>query len=308
MRKSFDYAFQSCNFAWVDWDDYRYLLAVVRAGSLSGAARLVGVDQSTVGRRVAALEARVGARLFDRTPEGYVLTAAGESVRADVETLQEGFMAVERRLAGGDSRLEGTVRLAITEVFADSFLIPHLRELRSQHPGLSLELLTGNAPIDLARREADLAMRLGMVPQQPNLVVRQIGVVAFALYASPAYLARHGRPRARDGMIGHHVVGYGGALSSVPLATLINERAHRATLALRANSVASVFEAVAAGLGIGALPCILGARGLRRIDPVGGAVPIRTIVHRDLRRNARIRAVLRFATELVQRESLALRG
>ena len=292
----------------MDWDDYRYFLAVANAGSLSGAARLMRVDQSTVGRRLVSLEARVGARLFDHTPEGYVLTAAGESVRADVERLQEGFLAVERRLAGEDARLEGSVRLAITEVFANALLIPHLDELRSQHPGLSLELLTGNTPIDLARREADLAVRLGMPPTQPNMVVRQIGLAGFALYASSEYLARDGRPRPRDGLNGHDVISYGGDLSSVPLARFTDERAQKATVVLRVNSVASGFEAVAAGLGIGALPCILGARGLERIGPVGGATPIRSVVHQDLVRNRRIRAVLGFLSDVIQRESRALSG
>jgi DNA-binding transcriptional LysR family regulator len=292
----------------VEWDDYRYFLAVAKAGSLSGAARLMCVDQSTVGRRLAALEAQVGTRLFDHTPEGYVLTAAGESVRAEVDRLEEGFLAVERRLAGGDARLEGVVRLAITEVFANAFLIPHLLELRSQHPGLSLELLTGNSPIDLARREADLAVRLGMAPKQPNLVVRQIGVAAFGLYALPDYLARHGRPRLHDGLNGHQVVGYGGDLSSVPLARFVDERAQKATIVLRANGVASVFEAVSVGLGIGALPCILGARGLKRIGPVGGIIPILSVVHQDLLRNGRIRAVLRFLSEVIKRESRPLSG
>jgi DNA-binding transcriptional LysR family regulator len=308
MRNPFEYAHRSCKFALVDWGDYRYFLALSKVGSLSGAARLMRVDQSTVGRRLAALEGHVGARLFDRTPDGYVLTAVGESVRADVEQLQEGFLAVERRLAGEDVRLAGTVRLAITEVFANAFLIPHLRELRLLHPGLSLDLVTGNAPIDLARREADLAVRLGPAPTQPNLVVRQIGLAEFALYGATEYLERRGRPRPRDGLSGHDVIGYHGDLSSTPMARFVHARAQRATVVLRVNSVASAFEAVAAGYGISALPCVLGARGLQRVGSVGGATPIRTVVHQDLMRNGRIRAVLGFLADVIRRESRSLRG
>ncbi len=290
------------------WDDFRYFLAVAKAGSLSGAARLMRVDQSTVGRRLVMLEASVGARLFDRTPEGYALTVAGESVRADVEKLQEGFLAVERRLAGDDTRLEGVVRVAITEVFANVFVVSHLPELHRRHPGLSLELLTGHATVDLARREADLAVRLGVAPTQPNLVVRQIGLTAFGLFASPDYLAARGKPRLHDGLHGHDVVCYGGELSAAPLARFTDEHAPKATVVMRANSVASVFEAVAAGLGVGALPCALGARGLKRIGDVGGAMPIRSIVHEDMMRNGRVRAVLSFFADVIELEARALRG
>jgi DNA-binding transcriptional LysR family regulator len=291
----------------VPWDDYRYFLAVARAGSLSAAARLMRVDQSTVGRRLIALEARVGARLFDRTPEGYVLTAAGESVRSDLERLEDGFLAVERRLAGGDARIEGVVRVAISETFANTLVVGHLGDLRSRHPGLSIELLTGNAPVDLARREADLAVRLGQAPRQPNLVLRELGAAGFALYASPAYLARLGRPRLPGGLRGHEIVCYGGELAAVPLARFLNERAQEAEVVLRANSVASVYEAVAAGLGLGVLPCMFAGRGLERIGSgILGTNPIWSVVHEDLVRNARVRAVLRFLSDLIQRKRRAL--
>jgi DNA-binding transcriptional LysR family regulator len=285
-----------------DWNDYRYFLAVARAGSLSAAARRMGVDQSTVGRRIAALEARVGARIFDHTPDGYVLTTAGEQVRNDVET-------VERRLAGGDARVEGIVRVAITEVFANAFIVEHLAVLRRSHPGLSIELVTGIAPVDLARREADLAVRIGKPPRQPNLIVRPLGTAGYALYASQAYLARRGRPQLRGGLGGHEVVCYGGELAAVPLARFMSEHAGEAEVAFRANSVGSVHSAVAAGLGLGVLPCVLGGQGLRRVGPAMlGRTPVWSIVHEDLLRTARVRAVLRFLSDLIQRERRALGG
>jgi DNA-binding transcriptional LysR family regulator len=291
-----------------DWNDYRYFLAVARAGSLSGAARRMKVDQSTVGRRIAALEARVGARVFDHTPEGYVLTAAGERVRADVERLEGGFLDVERQLAGGDARIEGVVRVAMTDAFANAFIVDHLASLRRSHPGLSIELVTGYAPVDLSRREADLAVRLGKPPRQPNLVVRPLGLAGFALYASEAYLARRGRPRSRGSLRGHEVVCYGGELAAVPLARFLGERAREAEVAFRANSVASVYAAVAAGLGLGVLPCVLGRQGLRRVGSVLGRTPIWSVVHEDLVRNARVRTVLLFLSDQMQRERRSLSG
>jgi len=310
MRESLAIACRSCNSAQVsEWSDYRYFLAVARAGSLSAAARRLRVDQSTVGRRLAALEAHVGARLFDRTPEGYALTAEGESVRAEVEQLEHGFLAVERRLAGGDARLAGTVRLATTETFATGFLIPHLGRLRAEHPALALELVLGNQLVDLARREADLALRLGAPPKQPNLIARRIGSGGFALYAAPRYLARHGTPQLRGGLRGHAIVAYGGELANAPLGRWLADHAPDAEVVVRANTVDAVHAAVIAGLGLGVLPCML----QDKLDRVGGgsplgSAPIWTIVHEDLARNARVRAVLGFVSGLVHDHRRNLSG
>ena len=290
-----------------EWSDYRYFLAIARAGSLSAAARSLRVDQSTVGRRLAALEEAVGARLFDRTPEGYVLTAAGDAVRGDVESLETGFLGVERRLAGGDARIEGVVRVATSETFATTFLIAHLGGLRVRHPGLSIDLATGNQPVDLARREADLAVRLGTGPKQPNLVTRQIGEVGFALYGAPSYLARRGQPRLRGGLRGHEIVTYGVELAAIPGARWLMEHAGKADIAFRAVSVGSVCRAVEAGLGLGVLPSFIGARTLQRFGPpVLGTSPVWTVVHEDLQRNARVRAVLLFLADLMAQEKRAL--
>src|SRR5262245_53774094 len=291
-----------------DWNDYRYFLAVVRTGSLSAAARRLRVDQSTVGRRLAALEGQVGARLFDHTPQGYVLTPAGDSVRARVERLEEGFLAVERQLAGGDARLEGVVRLATTEALATTLLVPQLGKLRARHPGLSIELCTSHQPVSLARRQADVAVRLGAPPKEPNLLVRRIGVAGFALYAALSYLARRGRPRLRGGLRDHEIVGYSGDLAAAPIARWMIERAHQAEIVFRTDSIGAAHQAVAAGIGLGVLPCLLGA-GLTRIgSSLAGTAPIWTVVHQDLQRNARVRAVLLFLSELVRQQHRALAG
>ncbi len=291
-----------------EWGDYRFFLALVRAGSLSGAARVLGVDQSTVGRRLAALEGAVGVRLFDRTPDGYVLTAAGESVRADVEALESGFLAVDRRLSGGDARVAGVVRIATTEVFASMYVIPELAALASRHPGLSIELIAGIRPVDLARREADIAVRLGAAPKQPNLVVREIGVARFALYCAASYLARRGQPRLRGGLRGHAIVAYGAEMADVPISRWLQEHAHAADVAFRANTIAAVHEAVTAGLGLGVLPCGVGDRNLRRVgSAIAGASPVLTVVHEDLARTARVRAVHDFLSDVMRRSRMLAR-
>jgi DNA-binding transcriptional LysR family regulator len=293
----------------LDWNDYRYFLAVARAGSLSAAARTLGVDQSTVGRRLTALQAACGARLFDHTPAGYVLTAAGESVRADIARLEDGFLAVERRLAGSDARPEGVVRLATTETLATAFLVERLAPLRAQYPRLSLELLTGNQPVDLARREADLSLRIGASPKQPNLVARSLGTAGFSLFAATSYLARRGRPRLRDGLSGHDLVAYAGHLATAPLGRWLDAHAARADVVLRADSVDVVHKAVAAGLGIGVLPCLFTRPGLERVRAeMIGSMPITTVVHEDQARSARIRAVVEYLAEVIHRDRVLLAG
>lgn len=290
------------------WDDFRYFLTLARTGSLSATARQLGVNQSTVGRRIAALQTASGTRLFDRTPHGYAPTAAADAILTDVSSLEEGFLTVQRRLAGRDAKPEGSVRLATTDTLALAFLVDHLPAFRAQHPGLVLELITSNQPVDLARREADLALRLGALPKQPNLVVRSLGTASFGLFGSPRYLSRRGRPKLRDRLRGHDIVGYRGALETAPLGRWVDEHASQATVVLRADNIEVVWAAVASGLGLGVLPSIYGQRGLERIGSNAGATPVFTIVHEDLARSARVRAVLEFLAELVHRERPAFAG
>jgi DNA-binding transcriptional LysR family regulator len=285
-----------------EWSDFRYFLAVSRGGSLSAAARELHVNQSTVGRRLLALEASFGVRLFDRTPDGYALTAAGETIRSEVERLEDGFLGVERKLSGGDARISGVVRLATSDTIASVFVMPHLAKLKAIYPELSLELSTGSAAVDLARREADLAVRIGPQPKHPNLIACEIGAMYSSLYAAPRYLAdRRGLP-LRPGLKGHAVIGFAGPLVRAEVARWLGAHASEAEVAFRASSVRAIHDAVAEGLGIGLVPCALAERKLTRIR-VGSPMVSRiwTVVHEDLHRSARIRAVLEFVRDVIRR-------
>src|SRR5262245_32981449 len=284
-----------------EWSDFRYFLAVSRAGSLSGAARELHVNQSTVGRRLAALEASFGVRLFDRTPEGYALTAAGENVRAEVEQLEGGFLAIERKLSGGDARVSGVVWLATTELIATVFVTPHLARLKSIYPELSIELATGSPAVDLSRREADLSVRIGPQPKQPNLIVCQIGVLYSSLYAASSYLAARRSTPFRAGLRGHSVVGFTGPLATSEIGRWLDAQAREAEVVFRASTVRAIHDVVVAGLGIGAVPCALAERDLKRIR-LGAPVASRvwTVVHEDLNRSGRVRAVLEFMRDVIR--------
>jgi DNA-binding transcriptional LysR family regulator len=280
----------------LDWQDLRFFLAILRAGSLTAAATRLRVNQSTVSRRLLALEEAAGTRLFERTPDGYRLTAAGERVVPAAERLEAAAFAIERGLTGLESRVEGVVRLTATEGIGTYFVAPALRELRRAHPGLELELVLDQRILSLSRREADLALRLAR-PRQPGLVARRLGEIAFALYASPRYLEERGRPLVSDGLSGHDVLGYDESLAAVPESRWMALRARNAVRALRTNSVSVQLEAAQAGLGLALLPCYLAeGTGLVRALPLSACIrrELWLVVHGDLQHTARMRAVIEF--------------
>ena len=294
----------------LDWDDFRVFLSVARAGTLSAAARLLQVDQSTISRRLAALEETAGARLFDRTPKGYVLTVAGEAVRSRVEELESQALAVERQLLGQDSQPTGQVRLAASDSFAAWFLVPRLAPFHTRYPGIRLELVTGNQPVNLARREADISLRLSK-PKEPNLIARRLGQAAWSVYASSGYLSRYGKPSLRGRLRGQRVVGLDPELRGTVGARWLAKQGSLALVSLTCNSLLSQAAAVVAGIGLGPLPCLFGDRepSLERVVPrTIGHHDLWLVVHPDLKSNARVRAVMDYLTELVVSETALISG
>ena len=294
----------------LDWDDFRVFLSVARAGTLSAAARLLQVDQSTISRRLAALEETAGARLFDRTPKGYVLTVAGEAGRSRVEELESQALAVERQLLGQDSQPTGQVRLAASDSFAAWFLVPRLAPFHTRYPGIRLELVTGNQPVNLARREADISLRLSK-PKEPNLIARRLGQAAWSVYASSSYLSRYGKPSLRGRLRGQRVVGLDPELRGTVGARWLAKQGSLALVSLTCNSLLSQAAAVVAGIGLGPLPCLFGDRepSLERVVPrTIGHHDLWLVVHPDLKSNARVRAVMDYLTELVVSETALISG
>ena len=164
-----------CNDAQVfDWNDARYFLAIARGRSLSAAGRSLQVQQSTVGRRLATLETDLGARLFDRTPDGYLLTQSGEALLSHAERMEDEALSAERALLGREGRIAGLVRLTAPQAFGNGFVVPLLARLREEQPEILVELVADNANLSLTKREADLALRFGR-PRQPLLVIRRLG-------------------------------------------------------------------------------------------------------------------------------------
>ena len=293
----------------LDWDDLRFFLAVARHGNLTAAARELRVAQSTVGRRLASLETGLGVRLLHRTPDGYVLTLAGEGVRGQAERAEAEILGVERTVGGRDAGLEGVVRVTCTETFAAHVLAPCFAALQTRHPGILVELMPSARPLSLSMREADLAVRLAR-PNQHDLVVRRLGRVAFGLYAAPAYLERYGEPDFEAGCPGHRLMTLVGDEDRDAQARWTAELAPRAGLGLQTNSHEALLSAARSG---GGLACLARFRadpevGLRRLaTPVPPPVTdIFLVVHRDSRGTPRIRAALSAVAEAVKTISAML--
>ena len=294
----------------LNWDDVRVFLAVARHGSLRAAGRALGLSQPTIGRRLAGFETTFGGpALFDRLPEGLRLNAAGESLVEAAKELERAALALERRRAAASPELSGTVRVSVGE-WAAGFLARHLcgGSAADLAPGITLELVESPEMANLARRDADLAVRHGhAIPQTGNLFVTKLGDIACAVYQ------RRGTndPVAEHG---HRWIAYPEEQAHLGSARWLDQRmkAEGGTVALRASNLTMRIEAVRAGVGVALLPCYAADPDplLQRVSqPVPElAADYWVIVHRDLRRAACVRAVIDWVQTLFHREGDALAG
>jgi DNA-binding transcriptional LysR family regulator len=288
----------------IDWDDLRCFLALARHGSLSAAARALGVTQPTVGRRLEAFEERLGTKLFGRRPSGYVLTAAGQSIRPLAERMEQDALTVERIASGRDVGLAGEVRVSASEWFASHVLGPIVAQLAARHPAIVVELVTDTRRISLARREADVAFRFARFEQQ-EIVQRQAARVAFGLYASDAYLAKRGVPDFDRGCEGHAVIAMSDDLASLADVPWMRAVAVNARVAVRSSSRDAQASLAAAGAGLVCLPRFVGdaTAGLRLLTPPTPP-PERNVwlgVHRDMRALPRVKSLVTFVVDALKR-------
>jgi len=293
----------------VDWNDLRYLLAVSRAGSLAGAARSLGVRHTTVSRRIEALEAALAASLFTRTPDGMTLTEAGVAVLPLAEEVERTVETMERRVAGDDDRVEGVVRLTTSEALS-GFLVRRLGELQNRYPNLTVDVLSTNASLDLARGEADMALRL--VPTaQADLVSKRLCDAGWSLYAAEGYVARMGRPSDPNTLAGHNIVGFDETMAKTPGAVWLDAHADGGHIVMRCNSIIAAMNAMIAGMGVGMVPCFLAEDEptlTRLTDAVLSTRGVWVVFHPDVAKIKRVRAVIDFVTEIVNRDLPAFRG
>ncbi|AIO74058.1 LysR family transcriptional regulator [Burkholderia multivorans] len=279
----------------MNWDDTRIFLAIHRERSLRSAARIVGLDQATVSRRLATLERALGATLFLRTSRGYVLTKAGEAALHAAERMEQSAIDLVRQTQGADKRLAGDVRVTTTDSLGLEFVMTAMRNLHHEHPEVRVLLNISTQVHNLAKREADIAVRT-VKPDNPDLLTRRLAAWPMGLYASADYLERHGEPVPGTGFERHELVFYLPHLQAPRLLTLVGEPIHAGRIVSGLNSSLMLRAAVRAGLGISELPVPMAERdGLVRIwpDRVSAALyEVWMVTHKDLRHTARVSAMI----------------
>lgn len=267
------------------WDDIRYFLALARSGSLSGASRDLRVEHSTVSRRVGQLEQRLSLRLFDRLARGWCLTREGEGLLERAEAIEREVLSF-RRLAAGADELTGTVTISAPPMLLSHLLLPCLRDLAADHPGLTLGLVGERREADLGRAEADIAVRLGR-PSEPDLVMQPLGEITYGLY---------GRQEAVNQPAADRVyIGFDDTMPSLPQKLWLDDHVAGRHFGLRSNDMGTMLQAALGGFGIALLPDFL-VRGHSQLIKLqeGDGAPVRPlflVMHPDVRRSRRVRLV-----------------
>jgi len=290
----------------MEWSDVRIFLAVLRSGSYGEAARRLGVSHPTVGRRIKVLEDEAGQALFRRTPDGLVLTDAGDGILGAAEAMEQSALSMERRLLGNHERLEGVLRIGCAEWFAGYVLAPVFMKLISRHPAVVPEVIAGYRLSDLARRDVDVAFRL--VPfTEPDIVQRRLMTMQYGLYGSATTVERMTGDPASVGLIFMNE-----AQSHFPDVAWMQEKFPEARRTFSSTSRSVQAQMCLRGAGLAVLPRPLGdaTAGLQRID-TEGSPPSRDIwigYHQDLKRMDRLRALIELADAMLATSQEAIAG
>lgn len=255
------------NIKQLNWDDLRFFLEVVRAGTASAAAKRLDVDYTTVARRIRALEEAMGALLFDKSrSSGFTLTQDGQQLVSHAETMEGAMQAACEQVSGTGSALSGLVRIGCTEAFGTYFVIPEMVAFQDRYPNIAIDVLPVPHFISLSRREADIAITLER-PARGPYVCRKLCDYKLSLYATPAYLAAHAAITQREDLQGHRFINYVDDLAFSAQLLYLDEMVPGATSSLRSTSVIAQYHAALQGRALAILPCFLAA-GDTRLVPV----------------------------------------
>ena len=290
-----------------NWDDLRVFLTLARDGTLTTAARTLGVSHPTVARRVQALEKQIGARLFERLPDRFVPTQAGEELLADTEAMENAALSIHRRSAGLSDTASGTVRLSAEETMT-VFVARHLPRLRERLSRIEFEVSANHLPANLSRREADLLIR-DKVPDLGGIVARKLGRVVYAVYGTPRLVGKRPTPAM---LARQPWVGFDDDHSYMPGQRWQQRLLGGARAAVRCSNWLVLHHAARSGAGLAILPCFMGDTDpdLARAGGIIGDVVVDQwlLVHRDLRALPRVRAVMDAIVDLFHRERALLEG
>ena len=279
----------------MNWDDLRYFLAIARAGSMSAAGRALGVSQPTVSRRLAAMETRMGVRLFDHIDNRYALTPAGDEILDTVQHVEETLAGVERRVAGKDLSVQGELRMTCTDVLANRYLAPHLAQFVQLHPGINLSVVCTDQHLNLNRREADVAIRVTSQPPD-TLVGRRMVKVAMAIYGGS------GLTLVGEDRLDCESLDWVGWQDDTYNRMLVHSHYPKARIRHRVDDLLAMSAMVRSGMGAAILPCYAADSdpGLRRLisTPITeGVMDLWVLSHPDVRRAARVRVFTAFIAD-----------
>lgn len=287
----------------LDWNDFRYFLAVARSGTISNAARSLGVDNATVGRRIAALESAMGAQLFDRSPQGYKLSTLGEALLPPAERVEVGVMGARARIDDLQNSTSGSLRLGATDAFGTYFLAPRLSKLQLELPGMHIDLVALTGVLSLSKREADIS--IGIVrPEQGRLFSRKLTTFRLGLYASYDYLSARPAITSIDDLLAHDVITWVDNLMHDPSLNYIADIDHRIVPRYGCSNLVAQLKATVGGAGICVLPHYMTRTEptLRRVlqDSVTIELPYYLTVHADLHELSHIRKAIDFLVAEVE--------
>ncbi len=286
------------------WDDLRFVLAIARRGNLTAAAASLGVNHSTMFRRLNALESELGSKLFERLGGDYRPTEAGRRMIEAAERMESEALTLDRELTGHDTRLSGRLRVTCSETMAYKGLLPLIAQFRKIHPGIDIDLIVENRVIDMARREADVALRATR-PSQGDLFGRKVADVHWGLFASPAYLKANGTPKAPGDLGRHAVIGWPDLSTHTKAGVWLAKHVPQQAIGFRISGFVNQAIAARDGLGLALLPVYL-AGGEKTLVPVFGRVKdlvteMWIVTHRSLKDTARVRAFMEHVGDGVKR-------
>ncbi len=290
----------------LSWDDLRIIKTLSECANRSATAKKLGINVSTVSRRVAQVEKALGVALFDHRKSGYMLTAEGAELRALSERVELDIVSVTRRISKANQGTLGKLRITTSDSLLLYFLTPIIADFKAQNEGVAIEVLVGNQTLSLARDESDIAIRATRNPSE-SLVGRRLATIAWAPYGSLANVPCS--PLFTDDQTW---VSYSAGLSNLRATSYVECRVAANNIAYRTDSVAAASVAIAAGLGLGFLPCMLGdiTPGLVRVGPIVTELndELWLLTHQDIRKSRRVQAFMSFCAAAVAEQKALVEG
>ncbi|NLS07407.1 LysR family transcriptional regulator [Rhizobium sp. P32RR-XVIII] len=297
------------SFSKLSWDDLRVVHAIGKCGALSSAAEMLGINSSTIARRLAKVEETLSVTLFDRRRTGYVTTAEGDELLALAERVELDVVSVARRVTGHVQGHVGDLRITTSDFLLLHFLTPMIAEFKVLNPSIRVEVTVGNSPLNLARGESDIAVRATENPPE-NLFGRKVATIAWAPYARLPNSAPSWRDTGE--LFDCQWVSYAGNLSGLKASKFIEERVHHDNIAYRTDSVAGAAAAIVAGLGVGYLPCMVGdiTPDLIRVGAVEPELndELWLLTHPDIRKSGRIYAFMTHCVQAIRKRRELVEG